>query len=83
MDKDYNPSTSTGALVKAMVLAGLKSAPRPMDEARWWVRGNPRVVSWPKGERVPAHLWALIPPAAREKVPAHQWPLAGQEPSEG
>lgn len=78
MDKEYNPSTGTGALVKAMVLAGIKSDPRPIDVARWWVRGNPCVVSWPKGEVVPDDIWRIIPAHAREKIPHCQRPDQGQ-----
>lgn len=79
MDKEYNPSTGTGALVKAMILAGIKSDPRPIDVARWWVRGNLRVVSWPKGEVVPNDIWSIIPAHAREKIPHHQRPAQDQQ----
>jgi len=82
MDAKYSPSTGTGALVKAMIEAGIKSDPRPIDVARWWVRGNPHVVSWPKGEAVPDEIWGIIPPHAREKIPRDQWPAQAQPPPE-
>lgn len=82
MDAKYNPSTGTGALVKDMIEAGIKSDPRPIDVARWWVRGMARVVSWPKGEVVPDEIWGIIPSHARQQIPHDQWPAQARPPPE-